>query len=74
MSVYVPLMTRTEVSYNSGIPVSENNPASGVQANDNINMSPSLSGLEPQSVSHSGMIDLSLGPDSRGPVPETVVE
>ena len=30
MSLYVPLMTGTEVSHNSGIPVSEDNPASGV--------------------------------------------
>ena len=74
MSVYIPLMIGTEVSHNSGILVFEDNPASGVQANGNGNMSPALSGLEPQSVSHYGIIDLGLGPDSHDPVPKTAVE
>ena len=30
MSMYVPLMIRTDVSHNSGIPVSEDNPVLGV--------------------------------------------
>ena len=38
--VYFPLMTRTEVSYNFGIPTSEDNPASGVLADCKGNMSP----------------------------------
>ena len=74
MSVYVPLMTRTEASHNSGIPASDDNPASGVQADGNGNMFPALSGLEPRSVSHSMMITLGLSPDSRSPVPKTDVE
>ena len=74
MFVYVPLMTGTEVSHNSGIPISEDNPASSVQADGNGNMSPALSSLEPQSVCHSGMIDLGLSPDNRGIVPETAME
>ena len=65
-------MTGTVVSYNSRIPTSEDNPASGVQADGNGNMSPTLSGLEPRSVSYFGMINLGLGPDSRNLVPETL--
>ena len=45
MSIYIPPMTGTEVSHNSGIPVSEDNPASGVQVDGNGNISPALSGL-----------------------------
>ena len=73
-SAYVPLMTMTEVSRNSRILAFEDNPTLGVQADGNGNMSPALSGLEPRSVSHSRMIDLGLGPDSSGSVPETVAE
>ena len=40
--MYIPLMIGTEVSYNSGIPTSKENPASGVQADGNGNMSPAL--------------------------------
>ena len=39
MFVYVPLITGTEVSHNSGIPASKDNPASSVQANGSGNMS-----------------------------------
>ena len=67
-------MTGTEVSYNSGIPISKDNQASDVEVDGNGNMSPALSGLEPRSVSLSKMIDLSLGPDSRGPALETAAE
>ena len=42
-SVYIPLMTRIEVSYNSGIPASEGNLASCVQADDSSNMSSIMS-------------------------------
>ena len=38
MSMYVPLMTGTEVSHNFGIPTSEDNPASCVQVDGNGNM------------------------------------
>ena len=38
-SAYVPLMTGTEVSPNCGIPASEDNLASSVQADGNGNMS-----------------------------------
>ena len=72
--VYVPLMIGTEVSHNSRILVFEDNLALGVQADGNGNMSPALSGLEPRGVSHSGMIDLGLGPDSRDPIPKTTME
>ena len=65
-------MTGTVVSYNSRIPTSEDNPTSGVQADGNGNMSPTLSSLEPRSVSYFGMINLGLGPDSRDVVPETL--
>ena len=47
MSLYVPLITGTEVSHNSGIPVSEDNHASGVQADGNGNMAPALAGCKP---------------------------
>ena len=42
--VHIPLMTRTTVSHNSGIPASKGNPASCVQADDSSNMSSILSG------------------------------
>ena len=74
MSVYFPLMIGIEVSHNYGILAFKDNPASSVQAYGNGSMSPALFGLEPRSVSHSGMIDLGLGPDRRGPVPETTME
>ena len=74
MSMYVPLMIRTKVPHNFGIPVFEDNPVSGAQANGNGNMSLAMSGLEPRSVSHARMIDLDLSPDSRGPVPKTVAK
>ena len=45
--VYVPLMTRTEVSHNFGIPASEDNPSSSVQADDNGNMAPALASCKP---------------------------
>ena len=47
MSVYFPLMIGTEVSHNSLIPAFEDNPASGVQADGNGNISSALSSLEP---------------------------
>ena len=40
----VPLMTETMVSYNFGIPASEGNPISCVQAGDNSNMFSALVG------------------------------
>ena len=43
-SVNVPLMTETGVSHNSGIPASEGNPVSCVQASGNGNMSSALAG------------------------------
>ena len=46
-SVYVPLMTGTEVSYNSGIPAYEDNPASSVQVDGNGDMSPAQAGCKP---------------------------
>ena len=72
--VYIPLMTGTEVSYNSRILIFEDNPTSGIQAYGNGNMSSSLSDLEPRSVSHFGIINLGLGRDSRSPVPEIATE
>ena len=45
--VYVPLMTRNEVFHNSGIPASEDNPASSVQADGNGNMAPALASCKP---------------------------
>ena len=74
MSMYVPLMTETEVSHNSRIPASKDNLALSGQADGNGNMSLALSSLEPRSVLHSGMIDLGLSLDRRGPIPETVVK
>ena len=68
------MITGTDVCHNSGIPAFEDNPASNVQADGNGNMSLALSGLEPRSVSYSGMIDLGLSPDSRSPVPEIAAE
>ena len=68
------MMTGLEVSHDSGILAFEDNPASGVQAYGNGNMSPALSSLEPRSASHSGMIDLGLGLDSHGHVPKTTAE
>ena len=47
MSVYVPLMTGTDVSHNSRIPASEENSASGVQANGNGNIAPALASCKP---------------------------
>ena len=41
-SMHVPLMTETVVSHNFGIPASENNPVSCVQAGGNGNMSSTL--------------------------------
>ena len=43
-SMNVPLMTRTKVSYNSGIPASKGNPISCFQAGDNGNMFSALAG------------------------------
>ena len=63
-------MTGPEMSHNSRILASKDNPAPSVQADGNGNMSPALSILEPRSVSHFGMIDFGLGPDSRNPVLE----
>ena len=45
--VYVPLMTGIEVSHNSGIPASEENPALGVQADGNGNIAPALAVCKP---------------------------
>ena len=45
MSVHVPLMTRTVMYHNPGIPVSEGNPASYVQVDGSNNMSSVLFGL-----------------------------
>ena len=69
-------MTGPEVSHNSRILTFEDNPASGVQADDNGNMSPAKSSLKPQSFSYSRMINLNLvfGPDSHGLAPETATE
>ena len=47
MSVYVPLMTRTEVSHNFEIPTFKDNLTSSVQADSNGNMSPALAGCKP---------------------------
>ena len=47
MSVYVLLMTGTEVSHNSGNPSFEDNPVSSVQADGNGNMAPTLAGCKP---------------------------
>ena len=47
MFIYVPLMIGNEVSHNSGIPASEDNPASGVQADGNGNMAPALASCKP---------------------------
>ena len=47
-SMYVPLMTRPEVSHNSRILASEDNPPSGVQAYGNGNMFPALSAWSPE--------------------------
>ena len=44
MSVHVPLMIGSVLSHNPGIPASEGNPASYVQADDSNNMSSVLSG------------------------------
>ena len=46
-SMYIPLITGIEVSHNFGIPASEDNPASSVQAYGNGNMSPALVGCKP---------------------------
>ena len=59
MSLYVPLMIGTKVSHNSRIPISEDNPALGVHANGNGNMSLAMS---------------SIGPDNHDPVPKTATE
>ena len=45
--MYVPLMAGTKVSYNSGIPAFEDNPASIVEVDGNGNMSPALAGYKP---------------------------
>ena len=47
MSVYIPLMIGNEVSYNSRIPTSEDNPASGVQVDGNGNIAPALVRCKP---------------------------
>ena len=47
VSVYVPLMTGTDVSHNSWIPASKENPASGVQADGNGNIAPALASCKP---------------------------
>ena len=47
MSVYVPLMTGTEASHNSGIPASEDNLSSNVQVDGNGTMAPALAGYKP---------------------------
>ena len=44
MSKCVPLMTRTEVSHDSGILASAGNPVSHVQADGNDNMSSVMTG------------------------------
>ena len=46
-SMYVLLMTGIGVSQNSRIPASKDNSASGVQADGNGNMSPTLVGCKP---------------------------
>ena len=45
--VNVPLITRTRVSHNSGIPAFDGNPVSCVQAGGNRTMSFALAALEP---------------------------
>ena len=45
--MYVPLMIGTEVSYNSRIPTSKDNPASSVQVDGSGNMSPAQAGCKP---------------------------
>ena len=62
------------MSHNFRIPTFEDNPALGVQADGNGNMSPTLFSLEPRIVFYPGMIDLCLGSDSYGHVLETAVE
>ena len=47
VSVHVPLMTGTKVSHNFGIPASEDDPPSSVQADGNGNMAPTLVGCKP---------------------------
>ena len=47
MSVYILLMTGTEVSHNSRIPASKGNPASSVQADGNGSMSLALASCKP---------------------------
>ena len=44
MFMHVPLMARTTVSHNSGIPAFEGNPSSRVQADGSSNMLSVLSG------------------------------
>ena len=46
-SVYVPLMIGTEVSHKSVILDFKDNPVSGVQADGNGNMAPSLASFKP---------------------------
>ena len=46
-SVYVPLLTVTKVSHNSGIHASEDNPTSSVQVDGSGNMSPTQAGCKP---------------------------
>ena len=54
-------MTGTEVSHNSRIPASEDNPASSVQADGNGNMAPALTGCKPGNIYHLELIDPGLG-------------
>ena len=63
-------MTGPKMSHYFRILASKDNPAPSVQADGNGNMSTAMSNLKPRSVSHFGMIDLGLGPDSRNPVLE----
>ena len=63
--VHVPLMTGTALSQNPRILAFERNPASHVWADGNGNMLVVLTDWKPWS---------GFGPDSRGPVPEILVE
>ena len=45
--MYVPLMTGTEMSHNSRILASEDNPTSGVQGDGNGNMAPARADYKP---------------------------
>ena len=65
MSMHVPLMIGTVMSHNFGIHASEDNPTSRVQAGDSRNISLVLLDWHPYP---------GLGPDSRGPVLNVLVE